>query len=112
MADGETSHGGIAALLAGLDRGLDAPPAAQLRGILEYGILIGTLRPGDRLPTVRELRRLRSGLRRWGGGRGSSAPALPEMQATGDQRDSDITILTSPRRDAAGVPGGMGAPRA
>ncbi|WP_172329755.1 GntR family transcriptional regulator [Mangrovicoccus sp. HB161399] len=55
MTDGTASHGEIAALLAGLDRGLDAPPAVQLRGILEYGILIGTLAPGDRLPTVREL---------------------------------------------------------
>ncbi len=55
MAGRTVPHAEIAALLAALDRGLDTAPALQLRGILEYGILIGTLGPGDRLPTVREL---------------------------------------------------------
>ncbi|WP_138467138.1 GntR family transcriptional regulator [Poseidonocella sp. HB161398] len=55
MTQESPSRGQIAPLLAALDRGLDMPPAQQLRGILDYGILTGALRPGERLPTVREL---------------------------------------------------------
>jgi DNA-binding transcriptional regulator YhcF (GntR family) len=38
-----------------LDRDLPIPLGVQLRGLLEYGIVCGELRPGDRLPSVREL---------------------------------------------------------
>jgi DNA-binding transcriptional regulator YhcF (GntR family) len=38
-----------------LDRSLPIPIGAQLKGQIEYGIVAGTLHPGERLPSVREL---------------------------------------------------------
>ena len=38
-----------------LDRSLPVPLGQQLRGLVEYGIACGELRPGDRLPSVRDL---------------------------------------------------------
>jgi DNA-binding transcriptional regulator YhcF (GntR family) len=38
-----------------LDRAMPIPIGTQLRGQIEYGISLGLLRPGDRLPSVREL---------------------------------------------------------
>lgn len=38
-----------------LDRTLTVPLAVQLAGQIEYAVICGDLRPGDRLPTVREL---------------------------------------------------------
>ena len=38
-----------------LDRSLPVPLGLQLRGLVEYGIACGELRPGDRLPSVRDL---------------------------------------------------------
>ncbi len=38
-----------------LDRNLPVPLGQQLRGLLEYGIACGEFRPGDRLPSVRDL---------------------------------------------------------
>lgn len=38
-----------------LDRTLPIPIGAQLKGQIEYGIVAGTLHPGERLPSVREL---------------------------------------------------------
>ncbi|MDX7950516.1 GntR family transcriptional regulator [Lichenihabitans sp. Uapishka_5] len=38
-----------------LDRALPVPLGAQLRGLVEYGIACGEFRPGDRLPSVRDL---------------------------------------------------------
>lgn len=41
-------------LTAGLDRDAPISLGVQLRGVIEYGILMGSLPPGTRLPTVRE----------------------------------------------------------
>ena len=41
-------------LTAGLDRDAPISLSVQLRGVIEYGILMGSLLPGTRLPTVRE----------------------------------------------------------
>jgi DNA-binding transcriptional regulator YhcF (GntR family) len=38
-----------------LDRELPIPVATQLRGLIEYGIAGGDLRPGEQLPSVREM---------------------------------------------------------
>ncbi len=38
-----------------VDRDLPVPLSTQLRGLIEFGIGLGTLRSGDRLPSVREL---------------------------------------------------------
>lgn len=38
-----------------LDRSLPVPLGLQLRGLIEYGIACGEYRPGDRLPSVRDL---------------------------------------------------------
>ncbi len=38
-----------------LDRDLPVPLATQLSGLLRYGIACGEFRPGDRLPSVRDL---------------------------------------------------------
>ena len=38
-----------------VDRDLPVPLGTQLRGLIEFGIGLGTLRAGDRLPSVREL---------------------------------------------------------
>ena len=38
-----------------LDRSLPVPLGVQLRGLVEYGIACGEFRPGDRLPSVRDL---------------------------------------------------------
>lgn len=38
-----------------LDRALPVPIGAQLKGQIEYGILCGALKPGEQLPSVREL---------------------------------------------------------
>ncbi len=38
-----------------LDRSLSVPLGVQLRGRIRYGIACGELRPGERLPSVREL---------------------------------------------------------
>jgi DNA-binding transcriptional regulator YhcF (GntR family) len=38
-----------------LDRSLPVPLGVQLRGRIKYGIVCGELRPGERLPSVREL---------------------------------------------------------
>ncbi len=38
-----------------LDRSLPVPLGLQLRGLVEYGIACGEFRPGDRLPSVRDL---------------------------------------------------------
>ncbi len=45
------------ALLSGIDRSLPVPAAVQIRGVIEYGILMGHLTPGTRLPTLREFAR-------------------------------------------------------
>lgn len=45
----------VAFLLTAIDRDVPIPLSVQLRGVIEYGILMGTLPPGTRLPTVREL---------------------------------------------------------
>ncbi len=44
-----------ATLRLALDRSLPVPLGQQLRGLVEYGIACGEFRPGDRLPSVREL---------------------------------------------------------
>ncbi len=41
-------------LTAGIDRDTPIPLNVQVRGVIEYGILMGSLPPGTRLPTVRE----------------------------------------------------------
>ncbi len=38
-----------------VDRDLPVPLGTQLRGLIEFGVGLGTLRSGDRLPSVREL---------------------------------------------------------
>ena len=38
-----------------IDRDLPVPLGTQLRGLIEFGIGLGTLRAGERLPSVREL---------------------------------------------------------
>lgn len=38
-----------------LDRDLPVPVGAQLKGQIEYGIVSGALKPGEQLPSVREL---------------------------------------------------------
>lgn len=38
-----------------IDRDLPIPIGVQLRGLIEFGIACGELRPGERLPSVREL---------------------------------------------------------
>lgn len=38
-----------------LDRDLPVPLGVQLRGLIQYGISSGDLKPGDRLPSVRDL---------------------------------------------------------
>lgn len=38
-----------------IDRSLAIPLGTQLRGLIEYGITFGALKPGDRLPSVREM---------------------------------------------------------
>lgn len=38
-----------------LDRDLPIPVGVQLRGLIEYGIGFGELRPGERLPSVRDM---------------------------------------------------------
>jgi DNA-binding transcriptional regulator YhcF (GntR family) len=38
-----------------LDRALPVPTSVQLKGQIEYGIVSGTLKPGEQLPSVREL---------------------------------------------------------
>ncbi|WP_213879270.1 GntR family transcriptional regulator [Pseudomonas sp. dw_358] len=38
-----------------LDRSLTIPLGTQLRGLVEYAITFGALRPGERLPSVREM---------------------------------------------------------
>lgn len=42
-------------LRVSLDRALPVPIGAQLKGQIEYSIVAGTLRPGELLPSVREL---------------------------------------------------------
>lgn len=42
-------------LAAGLDRDLPVPLSVQLSGLIQYGIALGDLSPGTRLPPVREL---------------------------------------------------------
>src|SRR5690606_27890468 len=42
-------------LVAGLDRDLPVPLGVQLRGLIQYGIALGDLPAGMRLPPVREL---------------------------------------------------------
>ena len=42
-------------LVAGLDRALPVPLGVQLRGLIQYGIALGDLPAGMRLPPVREL---------------------------------------------------------
>lgn len=42
-------------LVAGLDRALPVPLGVQLRGLIQYGIALGDLPSGMRLPPVREL---------------------------------------------------------
>ncbi|MGY6411131.1 MAG: GntR family transcriptional regulator [Alkalilacustris sp.] len=44
-------------MLAAIDRGLGVPMSVQLRGALEFGIALGRLAPGLRLPSVREMAR-------------------------------------------------------
>ena len=38
-----------------IDRDLPVAIGAQLRGLIEFGIALGTLQPGERLPSVRDL---------------------------------------------------------
>ncbi|QFU15135.1 GntR family transcriptional regulator [Microvirga thermotolerans] len=45
----------LANLAAALDRTLPVPLGVQLRGLIEFGIGLGELQPGQRLPSVREL---------------------------------------------------------
>jgi DNA-binding transcriptional regulator YhcF (GntR family) len=42
-------------LASGIDRDLPIPLNIQLRGVIEYGILMGSLPAGSRLPSVRDL---------------------------------------------------------
>jgi DNA-binding transcriptional regulator YhcF (GntR family) len=42
-------------ILSGIDREIPVSLNMQLRGVIEYGILMGRLPPGTRLPAVREL---------------------------------------------------------
>ena len=42
-------------LAESLDRSLPVPLGTQLRGLIEFGIALGELPPGQRLPSVREL---------------------------------------------------------
>ncbi|GGK42294.1 GntR family transcriptional regulator [Salinarimonas ramus] len=44
----------VSRIVAALDRALPIPLGVQLRGLVEYGIASSELRPGDRLPSVRE----------------------------------------------------------
>ena len=44
-------------ILSAIDRGLGVPISVQLRGALEFGIALGRLAPGLRLPSVRETAR-------------------------------------------------------
>ena len=50
-------HDPVLPLLAAIDRGLGIPISVQLRGALEFGIALGRLAPGLRLPSVREMAR-------------------------------------------------------
>src|SRR5579875_84007 len=43
------------ALRIALDRDLPIPVSAQLKGQIEYGIAAGALKPGEQLPSVRDL---------------------------------------------------------
>ena len=59
-ADAESAphlqHDKVLTGLAGaLDRSLPVPLNTQLRGLIEFGIALGDLPPGQRLPSVREL---------------------------------------------------------
>ncbi len=45
----------LANLAAALDRALPVPLGVQLRGLIEFGIALGELPTGQRLPSVREL---------------------------------------------------------
>lgn len=45
----------LAMLAAGLDRDLSVPLGVQLSGLIQYGIALGDLAAGTRLPPVREL---------------------------------------------------------
>ncbi|EIM24660.1 GntR family transcriptional regulator [Microvirga lotononidis] len=45
----------VANLAAALDRSLPVPLGIQLRGLIEFGIALGELPTGQRLPSVREL---------------------------------------------------------
>ncbi|MGO4571945.1 GntR family transcriptional regulator [Microvirga sp. 2TAF3] len=45
----------LASLAGALDRTLPVPLGIQLRGLIEFGIGLGELAPGQRLPSVREL---------------------------------------------------------
>lgn len=45
----------LASLASALDRALPVPLNTQLRGLIEFGIALGELQPGQRLPAVREL---------------------------------------------------------
>ena len=45
----------LANLAGSLDRALPVPLGTQLRGLIEFGIALGELSPGQRLPSVREL---------------------------------------------------------
>lgn len=45
----------LSTLAAGLDRDLPVPLGVQLRGLIQYGIALGNLPAGMRLPPVREL---------------------------------------------------------
>ena len=45
----------LAGLAGALDRSLPVPLNTQLRGLIEFGIALGDLPPGQRLPSVREL---------------------------------------------------------
>lgn len=51
----EQSEQILGTLAAGLDRDLPVPLGVQLRGLIQYGIALGDLPAGMRLPTVREL---------------------------------------------------------
>jgi DNA-binding transcriptional regulator YhcF (GntR family) len=56
-ADTREDAGGLAAVTTrfALDRSLPVPLGVQLRGKIKYGIACGELRPGERLPSVRDL---------------------------------------------------------
>jgi DNA-binding transcriptional regulator YhcF (GntR family) len=45
----------LAQLAGSLDRSLPVPLGTQLRGLIEFGIALGELPAGQRLPSVREL---------------------------------------------------------